>query len=191
MPESPFPILSDVQVALQRLLNLLQVKTGGGFSLSSAIVPTVDVSALLAEEAGSSLVPVLAHDVFHEEAAGGHVEAAFGPTYTVPAGRSAIIEHVQARIQRLAAGGVGGLINLFGVIDRAQPRSGSALPYVFRLQLIDVNPGVVAVLKEFHYAPRFTLRAGDAFRMRATDLTGTVSPNMLIQASVSIIERPA
>lgn len=44
--------LSNVQVSLQRLVKMLQVKGRGvGFDLSSAVVPVVDVTALIESEA--------------------------------------------------------------------------------------------------------------------------------------------
>lgn len=53
LPGAPGVKLDPVQVSLQPLIRLLNVKTAQGFDLSSAIVPVVDVSKLIEGEAAA------------------------------------------------------------------------------------------------------------------------------------------
>lgn len=162
-----FPELHDSQVALQRLLNLMQVKTpGSGFSLSSAIVPVVDVSSLLSEETGASLAPETAADLWTDRLGGAFIEQAFGNTYTVPLGRKAIVQMVHASIRRVAAAAPAAEARIFGAIDRVQPRVGPATPLFFELALQD---NTVGAFRELHMPCSIKLRAGESIRARNQD----------------------
>lgn len=135
----PGVILSGVQVSLQRLLRMLQVKGGtGSFDLSSAIVPMVDVTKLVEAEGNLSLTE--ARDLNYE--AGAVVPHA--PTirweFTMPDGTSGFLNAVLGSIRRATAGAPGGLQQLYIVLFRLGP-AGFTAHRIFNCDLFNNTPG--------------------------------------------------
>lgn len=129
--------LSRVQVSLQRLMQLLDVKGGdAGFDLSSAIVPVVDVTRLLEAEFGASIqlsqLRALVYDAIN-----------IAPhaltnrwSYTCPPGKRATVKSALAFIFRETAAAPVGVIQANVTLNR-----GGTVLSVLRSQLQDNTPG--------------------------------------------------
>lgn len=137
----PGVILSGVQVSLNRLLRMLQVKGGtGSFDLSSAIVPTVDVTHLLEAEGNLALTEPRDFQ-YAAGAVAPHAETERW-RFDMPAGTSGHLRNALGVIRRATAAAPVGLQQLWINLWRAAP-DGTFL-YAFRIfncDLYNNTPG--------------------------------------------------
>lgn len=158
LPGLPGVALDAVQVSLQPLITLLQVKTSRGFDLSSAIVPTVDVSDLI----GVSAAATRQDRVYAANLIAPHA-ATIRWEYTVPNGRRAILENGSAWIARSAVAAPAATAQADIVVLR-----GGVAPalLILRASLLDnvVGANIFTQLQQ-----PWKLNAGDVVRGQTND----------------------